>query len=367
MSGGAARRRGAREPLLLIHGLGAASRVWDPVVPLLSARARGDRARPARLRHRALAAARGRADRARHSPKRSATSSTPAASQRPARRRQQPRRLGRARTRTDRRGALGHLPLPRRPLAQADRPRRRGAPRDLGAAPAPAGGRSLSASRRCAAAPSPPSPPTPTNIPAAAGRELVLGWIDADGYDGANKAMREHIFDPAGYPPSEVPVTIAWAEHDQLVGPPKPERRPAGARFLVLPDVGHTPMWDDPELVARRILDGSGASRFRGDRRPAKEEQVDRREDREPAVAFERLPGRRQGARHRRPDRRQRRRRPADRHRRARRDHDHPLPRHPPARRPRRRGHRGARAGSAGRRWSPTRRPRRSSTRRSRS
>jgi pimeloyl-ACP methyl ester carboxylesterase len=101
----------------------------------------------------------------------------------------------------------------------------------------------------------------PDRIPAAAGRELVLHWIDADGYEGANKAMREHIFDPVGYPPaSEVPVTIAWAEHDKLVGPPKPERRPAGARFLVMPDVGHTPMWDDPELVAGVILDGSNVA-----------------------------------------------------------------------------------------------------------
>jgi pimeloyl-ACP methyl ester carboxylesterase len=94
----------------------------------------------------------------------------------------------------------------------------------------------------------------PDNIPPAAGRELVLGWIDADGYEGANKAMREHVFEPAGYP-AEVAVTIAWSEHDQLVGPPRPETRPAGSRFLVLPGVGHTPMWDDPELVARTILD----------------------------------------------------------------------------------------------------------------
>jgi pimeloyl-ACP methyl ester carboxylesterase len=96
----------------------------------------------------------------------------------------------------------------------------------------------------------------PERVPARAGRELVLGWIDADGYDGANKSMREHIFEPAGYPPA-VPVTIAWGEQDQLVGPPRPECRPAGARFLVLPGVGHTPMWDDPELVARTLLDGS--------------------------------------------------------------------------------------------------------------
>ena len=96
----------------------------------------------------------------------------------------------------------------------------------------------------------------PDRIPADAGRELVLGWIDASGYEGANRAMRTHLFDPAGYP-EEVPVTIAWGELDHLVGPPKPERRPAGARFLTLPGVGHTPMWDDPELIARTLLDGS--------------------------------------------------------------------------------------------------------------
>ncbi len=96
----------------------------------------------------------------------------------------------------------------------------------------------------------------PERIPAEAGRELVLGWIDANGYDGANRAMRTHVFDPAGYP-AEVPVTLAWGELDRLVAPPRPERRPAGARFLVLPGVGHTPTWDDPELIARTLLEGS--------------------------------------------------------------------------------------------------------------
>ena len=103
----------------------------------------------------------------------------------------------------------------------------------------------------------------PERIPVDAGRELVLGWIDANGYDGANRAMRTHLFDPAGYP-EDVPVTIAWGELDRLVGPPKPERRPAGARFLVLPGVGHTPTWDDPELVARTLLEGSVADILTG-------------------------------------------------------------------------------------------------------
>jgi pimeloyl-ACP methyl ester carboxylesterase len=95
----------------------------------------------------------------------------------------------------------------------------------------------------------------PERVPAAAGRELVLGWLDADGYDGANREMRIDVFDPGGYP--DIPVTLAWGELDRLVAPPRPERRPAGSRFLVLPGVGHTPTWDDPELVARLLLEGS--------------------------------------------------------------------------------------------------------------
>jgi pimeloyl-ACP methyl ester carboxylesterase len=100
----------------------------------------------------------------------------------------------------------------------------------------------------------------PERIPVEEGRELVLGWIDASGYAGANRAMRTHLFDPSGYP-EDVPVTIAWGEHDRLVGPPKPARRPAGARFLELAGVGHTPTWDDPELIARTLLEGSSSGR----------------------------------------------------------------------------------------------------------
>jgi pimeloyl-ACP methyl ester carboxylesterase len=98
----------------------------------------------------------------------------------------------------------------------------------------------------------------PERIPAKEGRDLVLGWIDSSGYDGANRAMRTHVFEPSGYP--DIPVTLAWGERDGLVAPPRPERRPAGARYLVLPGVGHTPMWDDPELIAETLLEGSSIS-----------------------------------------------------------------------------------------------------------
>ena len=102
----------------------------------------------------------------------------------------------------------------------------------------------------------------PERIPPSAGRELVLGWIDAGGYDGANREMRTHVFDPTGYP--QLPVTLAWGELDRLVGPPRPERRPAGSRFIVLPGVGHTPTWDDPELIARTLLEGSSIAAEEG-------------------------------------------------------------------------------------------------------
>ena len=84
---------------------------------------------------------------------------------------------------------------------------------------------------------------------------MVLSWVDAPGYDAANHEMRADVFDPSGFP--ELPVTLAWAEHDRLVAPPRPQQFPPGARYLVLPGVGHTPTWDDPGLIARVLLEGS--------------------------------------------------------------------------------------------------------------
>ncbi|HEX4732538.1 MAG TPA: alpha/beta fold hydrolase [Solirubrobacterales bacterium] len=247
---------GVREPLLLIHGLGAGAGVWDPVVPLLAADFEvialdlpgfgGAPSLPPGVEPTAAALAGALRD------------------QLAARGIERPHvagnslggwvglelgRIGAARSVT----CLSPAGLWRKPIGPSESMTREWARRlrpavGLALRIGPVRRRALSTFSA-----------HPKRVPAAAGRELVLGWIDADGYDGANKAMREHVFQPAGYPaPAEVPVTVAWAELDQLVGPPRPECRPAGARFVVLPDVGHTPMWDDPELVARTILEGSG-------------------------------------------------------------------------------------------------------------
>jgi pimeloyl-ACP methyl ester carboxylesterase len=244
---------GPRQPLLLIHGLGASSGVWDPVVPLLAAEREvivldmpgfgrapslPDDVEPtagnlgAALHAECVARGIERPHVAGNSlggwvaleiGRAGSAASVTALS---------PAGLWRA--------ALGPGPGRTRELAQRFRP-------------AVAAAIRVPALRRRALR---TFVAEPARVPAGAGRELVLGWIDAEGYDGANKAMRTHVFDPAGYP-ADVPVTIAWGDQDRLVAPPRPERIPAGARYLVLPGVGHTPMWDDPALVARVLLEAT--------------------------------------------------------------------------------------------------------------
>ena len=59
--------------------------------------------------------------------------------------------------------------------------------------------------------------------------------------------------------PPTCPITVAWSRQDRVL-PLKHNGKRArevvpGAEFLVLEDVGHVPMFDDPGLVARTILD----------------------------------------------------------------------------------------------------------------
>jgi pimeloyl-ACP methyl ester carboxylesterase len=65
--------------------------------------------------------------------------------------------------------------------------------------------------------------------------------------------------------PLPCPITVAWAERDtalplELYEGVVRETLPK-AIFIVLPDVAHVPMLDDPELVARTILAVTGAAK----------------------------------------------------------------------------------------------------------
>ena len=83
----------------------------------------------------------------------------------------------------------------------------------------------------------------------------LSAWLDAPSYEDANDMMRAAPFERADE--VGVPVTIAWGEQDRLVAPPRPERMPPGAKYFTMPGWGHTPTRDDPEGVARVLLEAS--------------------------------------------------------------------------------------------------------------
>ncbi len=80
-------------------------------------------------------------------------------------------------------------------------------------------------------------------------------WLDASSYDDANDWMRAAPFERADE--VCVPVTIAWGAHDRLVAPPLPERMPTQAHYMKVPGWGHTPTRDDPEGVAKLLIEAS--------------------------------------------------------------------------------------------------------------
>jgi len=95
----------------------------------------------------------------------------------------------------------------------------------------------------------------PERVPTDAARDLVTGYLAAPGYAAANEAMRAQTFEHEGL--IDVPVTLVWGEADRIVAPPSRTRTPPGARFMTMPGWGHTPTWDDPEGVARVLLEAS--------------------------------------------------------------------------------------------------------------
>lgn len=97
----------------------------------------------------------------------------------------------------------------------------------------------------------------PERIPPKDARALVLGYIDSAGYATANEAMRAGAFEHEGR--IDVPVTIAWGEADRIVGRPSRSRIPPNSKYFTVPGWGHTPTWDDPEGVARVLLEASAA------------------------------------------------------------------------------------------------------------
>jgi pimeloyl-ACP methyl ester carboxylesterase len=90
----------------------------------------------------------------------------------------------------------------------------------------------------------------PERVPPAAAARLVRSYVTSPGFEGANAAMRAgFVSDLEGI---DVPVTLAWGELDKLVR--RPRTRPHHWRSLLLRGCGHIPTWDDPAQVSRALL-----------------------------------------------------------------------------------------------------------------
>jgi pimeloyl-ACP methyl ester carboxylesterase len=90
---------------------------------------------------------------------------------------------------------------------------------------------------------------------------IATAYVTAPAYEEASALMRAGRIDELNG--INVPITLAWAEHDTLVRTkPLPDRVvPKRVEQVVLPGCGHVPTWDDPELVARVVLAGARRER----------------------------------------------------------------------------------------------------------
>jgi pimeloyl-ACP methyl ester carboxylesterase len=97
----------------------------------------------------------------------------------------------------------------------------------------------------------------PRQMPAEAAIEMATTYARTPTFRAHLAATRQERFrDGQGI---DVPVVVAWGDKDRLI-PAKARRRdelPPQTRFVTLPECGHSPMWDDPELVATTILEGA--------------------------------------------------------------------------------------------------------------
>jgi pimeloyl-ACP methyl ester carboxylesterase len=98
----------------------------------------------------------------------------------------------------------------------------------------------------------------PARVPGHVAVRMATAYADAPAFDATFREVHRMSF--TGGDRIHVPVTVAWPEHDRLLRPGRGQRHeelPAHARIVRLHGCGHVPMWDDPEQVARLLLEGS--------------------------------------------------------------------------------------------------------------
>lgn len=98
----------------------------------------------------------------------------------------------------------------------------------------------------------------PERLTAAEAAENTRALAGAPWFDATLPALRAFQF--SDDQELQAPVTVAWGAKDRLLLPRQARRAALAiprARVLMLAGCGHVPTWDDPEQVARVILEGA--------------------------------------------------------------------------------------------------------------
>jgi pimeloyl-ACP methyl ester carboxylesterase len=100
----------------------------------------------------------------------------------------------------------------------------------------------------------------PWQMPAEEARLMLEDFWAAPGFAPALAAFKHHTFHD-GHELTGVPLTVAWGSRDMLLlygrQAPRARRVLPQARHVTLPGLGHTPFYDDPDLVASVIAGGT--------------------------------------------------------------------------------------------------------------
>jgi len=100
----------------------------------------------------------------------------------------------------------------------------------------------------------------PWRVPADEAAGATRNLARSPAFEATLDALREHRF---GGHTFDVPVTVAWGERDRLLiygrQSARAKRLLPDARHVTLEGCGHVPTWDDPEQVARVVLEASAS------------------------------------------------------------------------------------------------------------
>ena len=100
----------------------------------------------------------------------------------------------------------------------------------------------------------------PWRIPADEAAGAMRNLARSPGFEATLEAIGDHTF--GGRTP-DCPVTVGWGEKDRLLiysrQSARAQRLLPDARHVTLRGCGHVPTWDDPEQVARVLLEASRA------------------------------------------------------------------------------------------------------------